>query len=437
MSLPPFFKNGTTHSRGTFSGSGRGTRSTKSQDPDRPVRETDVDASVARISAVSKKYLVEFSRLQSPIYMIQSITFTKTGQEIRIVESYDLSSSKNDNNSEFATLFATPSSSRDTSRPPWVNIGTHHRTYVIDAIVERFLRQSEGVNQVISLGAGSDSRFWRLKRRLGDRWPLVKWVETDFKATTSQKIKTIMSHDPLRQLCGDQITLSCSDNLSLSNSAEHPPTELYGDQYCLLSTDLREPLGLVEKLSAPPPGEGAVQGPLLSRTAPTLIIAELVFLYLSPEHTDACLKTLTNLFEGPLMIVSYEALNLDDNFSKMMVQNLATRGLSLAGFSHNRSLESQIERMQKHGYQEIVSTDMKTLRLGSITSGSNREDEDDEWKKEWETELNRIRKLEFLDEVEELELILLHYAITWATKNFPHSSTTSPKTTVGFYLPRL
>ncbi|POV94273.1 hypothetical protein PSTT_16941 [Puccinia striiformis] len=32
----------------------RGTRSTKSQDPDRPVRETDVDASVARISAVSK-----------------------------------------------------------------------------------------------------------------------------------------------------------------------------------------------------------------------------------------------------------------------------------------------------------------------------------------------------------------------------------------------
>ncbi|KAI7958289.1 hypothetical protein MJO29_006506 [Puccinia striiformis f. sp. tritici] len=437
MSLPPFFKNETTHSRGTFSGSGRGTRSTKSQDPDRPVRETDVDASVARISAVSKKYLVEFSRLQSPIYMIQSITFTKTGQEIRIVESYDLSSSKNDNNSEFATLFATPSSSRDTSRPPWVNIGTHHRTYVIDAIVERFLRQSEGVNQVISLGAGSDSRFWRLKRRLGDRWPLVKWVETDFKATTSQKIKTIMSHDPLRQLCGDQITLSCSDNLSLSNSAEHPPTELYGDQYCLLSTDLREPLGLVEKLSAPPPGEGAVQGPLLSRTAPTLIIAELVFLYLSPEHTDACLKTLTNLFEGPLMIVSYEALNLDDNFSKMMVQNLATRGLSLAGFSHNRSLESQIERMQKHGYQEIVSTDMKTLRLGSITSGSNREDEDDEWKKEWETELNRIRKLEFLDEVEELELILLHYAITWATKNFPHSSTTSPKTTVGFYLPRL
>ncbi|KAI9608399.1 hypothetical protein KEM48_003188 [Puccinia striiformis f. sp. tritici PST-130] len=292
MSLPPFFKNETTHSRGTFSGSGRGTRSTKSQDPDRPVRETDVDASVARISAVSKKYLVEFSRLQSPIYMIQSITFTKTGQEIRIVESYDLSSSKNDNNSEFATLFATPSSSRDTSRPPWVNIGTHHRTYVIDAIVERFLSAGYegGVKQVISLGAGSDSRFWRLKRRLGDRWPLVKWVETDFEATTSQKIKTIMSHDPLRQLCGDQITLSSSDNLSLSNSAEHPPTELYGDQYCLLSTDLREPLGLVEKLSAPPPGEGAVQGPLLSRTAPTLIIAELVFLYLSPEHTDACLK---------------------------------------------------------------------------------------------------------------------------------------------------
>ncbi|KAI9608404.1 hypothetical protein KEM48_003193 [Puccinia striiformis f. sp. tritici PST-130] len=140
--------------------------------------------------------------------------------------------------------------------------------------------------------------------------------------------------------------------------AEHPLTELYGDQYCLLSTDLREPLGLVEKLSAPPPGEGGVQGPLLSRTA------------------------------GPLMIVSSQALNLNDNSSKMMVQNLAVR-LNLAGFSENQSLESQIERMRKHGYQEIVSTDMKTPRLGSTISGSSRED--DEWKKEWETELNRIK----------------------------------------------
>lgn len=45
-------------------------------------------------------------------------------------------------------------------KPPLINVGTHHRSVAVDMLVERFLEQ--GGRQVLSLGAGSDTRFWRL-----------------------------------------------------------------------------------------------------------------------------------------------------------------------------------------------------------------------------------------------------------------------------------
>jgi hypothetical protein len=117
----------------------------------------------------------------------------------------------------------------------------------------------------------------------------------------------------------------------------------------------------------------------------------------------------------------------------------------MAGFEANRSIDSQIHRFKEHGFTEIVCTDIKALRTlsyaGNQKDGDPDEAEDKGWKARWSAELDRIRKLEFLDEVEELELILLHYALSWARKNFilpsPSSSTnaTTTKSTVGFYLP--
>jgi len=52
-----------------------------------------------------------------------------------------------------------PSSAR---KAPLINVGTHHRTLALDLLVERFLDRAGGEGQVVSLGAGSDSRFWRL-----------------------------------------------------------------------------------------------------------------------------------------------------------------------------------------------------------------------------------------------------------------------------------
>lgn len=200
-----------------------------------------------------------------------------------------------------------------------------------------------------------------------------------------------------------------------------PPTELYGNDYCLISVDLRQPDQFSQKLTNQTTHER-----LFDPTCSTLIIAELVFLYMSPEQTESCLRRLTSIFEGKLMIITYEALNLNDNFSKMMVQNLSARGLSLPGFDYNSSVESQIRRFHDLGFTEIVSSDMKKLRE------SNGDDRD--WRTKWDQELKRIKGLEFLDEVEELELVLQHYAISWATKGFVESPTQSNQ---NFRLPNL
>lgn len=356
---------------------GRSSRKVK-LDPDRTVRETDHDASIARLSSVSKRYIQD----------------------------------------AFAG-FLVPSN-QSLIRAPWVNIGTHHRTYVIDELIDSFLRGVKSPKQILSLGSGSDSRYWRLKSRWGDRWPVEKWIETDFKETVTDKIRTIMQNDPLRLVCGNPVKL-VTERLSESDDETQPPTELYGNDYCLISVDLRQPDQFSQKLTNQTTHER-----LFDPTCSTLIIAELVFLYMSPEQTESCLRRLTSIFEGKLMIITYEALNLNDNFSKMMVQNLSARGLSLPGFDYNSSVESQIRRFHDLGFTEIVSSDMKKLRE------SNGDDRD--WRTKWDQELKRIKGLEFLDEVEELELVLQHYAISWATKGFVESPTQSNQ---NFRLPNL
>ena len=93
--------------------------------------------------------------------------------------------------------------------------------------------------------------------------------------------------------------------------------EMHSDLYSLLPGDLRDPDSLINQLR-----------PLLDSSAPTLIIAELVLVYLSPQHAESLLrKLLEGFFTGPVMLVSYEALDLGDSFSRVMVQNLDVRAV--------------------------------------------------------------------------------------------------------------
>lgn len=156
--------------------------------PDAATRSTDTDALLSRVSASSLNYTTD----------------------------------------NFSLNFLTPTQRRNTSlvkRPALINLGTHARTWSIDFIVKQFLEEGEkgSKKQILSLGAGSDARYWRMKEEFmgkgkgvdnGDEgdWN-CKWVELDFIEATSSKTRTIWGKQPLKSLLGSNALLGESSSL--------------------------------------------------------------------------------------------------------------------------------------------------------------------------------------------------------------------------------
>lgn len=105
-------------------------------DGDEAIRQTDTDAAAARYSAVQKGYISD----------------------------------------PFVRHLLPRGAHLQPPRPPLINIGTYVRTEGIDQLVNGWLELSakEGRQcQIVSLGAGSDTRFWRIAVRgpvLRDVW---------------------------------------------------------------------------------------------------------------------------------------------------------------------------------------------------------------------------------------------------------------------------
>lgn len=145
-------------------------------DPDSSIRSTDLDALVSRHSASLHSLLVD----------PYSVNFLP------------------------ASLRRNP-----PNRPPLINIGTHARTWSVDHLVESFInrgRDEKGKGkgrecQVLSLGAGTDCRYWRMRDLVegrGEEWNVINWVELDFPQATATKARTIITKkDLLNGLKGD------------------------------------------------------------------------------------------------------------------------------------------------------------------------------------------------------------------------------------------
>ncbi|KAL8967417.1 MAG: hypothetical protein Q9197_005440 [Variospora fuerteventurae] len=162
----PQIPNLNTLRRGTGRPFGRGhgtPPSTSNKDhaaKDEIVQQTDQDASVSRLSAVELGYLDD----------------------------------------PFAKLFVSRSSNQ--RRFPIINRGTYVRTTAIDNIVHSFLSSPTSAprKQIISFGAGSDTRFFRLRTAQNPPLPPFTYHELDFPNNTTQKIHTITRSTALLSL---------------------------------------------------------------------------------------------------------------------------------------------------------------------------------------------------------------------------------------------
>ncbi|KAF8816770.1 S-adenosyl-L-methionine-dependent methyltransferase [Phlegmacium glaucopus] len=263
------------------------------QSGDASIRATDNDAATARLSATQKQYLHD--------------PFVK---------------------------FLVPRAHLLPPRPPLINVGTYVRSAGIDTLPRHC--------QIVSLGSGSDTRFWRIAAQI-----------------TTKKAMAIRRHKELISSLGD------SSRVSLAQGG----TALHSQRYHLLPADLRLPPSEVLEPMFSSSIEAAAQSSILDPSLPTLLLFECVLAYISPSASSRLLDWFIKFIQrsptGVLGCVVYEMF-------------VTSRFLNV-GFTAARSLT------------------LKEIRRAYIET----------------SELERISKLEFLDEIEELDLILVHYAMSW------------------------
>lgn len=360
-------------------------------DKDKIIQGTDVDAATSRLSAVECGYLDDpFAKHILPGgHAERRLPLMNRGTLITFAQR-----------KHWNLLIRTP--------------GTWARTTAIDLLVDKFITSRTNTpaslrRQIISLGAGSDTRFLRLKQKYPDDDLL--YHEIDFPANTAAKIRQLESR-PLRkivqELCGFDFVFQDADFSRDCTTviSTTPPG------YFIHSHDLRNLPLKSEALK------------WIETGVPTLLISECCLIYLAPEHADAVLQYFTRLFPSstPLGIVIYEPIRPRDAFGRTMVANLTARGIHLQTLEANATLGMQRERLGRFGFglagEEDKEHDEHGEKANTDESGVGAIDLDYMWSS-WvdDREKERVVELEWMDEVEEWILLMKHYCVAWGWRD--------------------
>lgn len=110
--------------------------------------------------------------------------------------------------------------------------------------------------------------------------------------------------------------------------------------------------------------------PHVDPTLPTLLISECCLIYLSPSEAEQVVSFFADCLLGPssvlpsinneattgtkantpIGLILYEPIRPDDPFGRIMVSNLATRGIQLQTLHKYATLEAHRARLLEHGF---------------------------------------------------------------------------------------
>lgn len=309
-----------------------------------------------------------------------------------------------------------------------MTLGTYTRTQGLDKIIRAFLSGASSrettpdpsqpasstptlqVRQVVSLGAGTDTRTLRLlAQRQEDGRPAFQKVvyhEIDFPTVCARKRSIVQSVPAIRSLLAGPVTehtpLAEADGIHRSWKAElGNENELWAH-----GLDLRELAGGGAGSSTSIDGsdkEVVLAG--LRTDVPTLLVSECCLCYLQPPEAAAVLQWFAGRIKpsptSGLGVVIYEPIRPFDAFGRTMVANLASRGIempTLAVYSDGAAQEAR-------------------LRTEAGLSWAKHRTIDDIWSA-WvpAEEQERVNRLEGLDEVEEWGLLASHYVVVWGSQ---------------------
>jgi [phosphatase 2A protein]-leucine-carboxy methyltransferase len=236
--------------------------------------------------------------------------------------------------------------------------------------------------QIISLGAGTDSRYWRLREK--NLHLNVLYHEIDFPSVSAGKLTAIRRSVALSPAGASFNVLNRTEpelepDKVMWGFFRDPPYNSQG--YLFHPIDLRRPFEVEKMLT----------------NVPTLLVSECCLCYLSTEQAQGAIQYFTSLIPT-LGIAIYEPTNPHSTFGRTMSRNLSARGLYMPTVYSYPTLDKQMERLRDAGFSDAQNgADVLWL-----------------WKN-WipDAEKERISSLEMLDELEEWELLASHYAIVW------------------------
>jgi [phosphatase 2A protein]-leucine-carboxy methyltransferase len=329
---------------------------------DKIVQQTDNDASGSRMSAVELRYLED--------------PFASAFVQGPIPRRYPII-----NRGTYS--FLCQAKLRLT-----LSTGTYVRTTAIDRLVNAFLATDpETPKQIISLGAGSDTRYFRIVT--ANPTSKLTYHELDFPINTTSKISTIKRTPLLLKTIHSHLGPDSTDSLLISSNG----SSLYSPTYNIHPLDLRS-LATSDISSLP-------NLPNISPTSPTLLLSECCLIYLPPTQADAILQTLTTHIippTTPLSLILYEPIHPHDSFGRIMVSNLAQRGIVLQTLHKYHSLNAQRTRLKDATFVDgCRGADVEWILQNWLDT----------------EEKERVGQCEMLDEMEEWVLLGRHYAVVW------------------------
>lgn len=279
-------------------------------------------------------------------------------------------------NDEYLSRFVLACGEHAGRRDPEISRGYWARITAIKMLVESFIQQAGSSCQIINIGCGFDTLYWRLKE---GNYKFAKFIDIDFSSVTAKKIRQIRKpgKPDLVKLFSEQ-------------PKEERHADLHAGDYHLIGADLRQPHELKSKLESTE----------VDFSAPTLFIAECVLVYMGVKQSNELLAELACWF-GTAVFVNYEQVAVSDSFGKVMEVNLHQRGILLPGLAACENLESQKKRFTDNNWERVEALTMREIYDNHLPR----------------SEIQRIEQIELLDERELLTQLLDHYCLVIACKD--------------------
>ncbi|AMD21638.1 HFL218Wp [Eremothecium sinecaudum] len=314
---------------------------------DRAVQQTDYDAFSCRMAAILKGYLPSKAQMDTCGY--------KDYKEVHVEYTGALKG--------LSRRIYSQVDRACRSLLPVMNHGSYVRAVSVDMEVHKFLERHGGRAQVVNLGCGSDLRMVMLLEKYRE----MKYLDVDFAECVRLKKNALQRH-------------SFGARLGL---VEDGSMEIVTDRYSLVAGDLRNlevVLGLLQKYTA--------------ADVPALVITECVLCYLGDQDAKRLVDCVVGFYSHGTW-VSYDPIGgsgSNDRFGSIMQYNLRE--------SRQLELPTLMTYNTKDSYAARFPGEPSTKTMWEYYNEDLLMEE-----------RRRLRTLQFLDEVEELEIILTHYII--------------------------